>query len=143
MEKCSLHDAQKTNYPTKNDELGRDKVKFTKTEYQLAFPFPSYFVADFECILKKHVTCLPSPANTTEGEEKLGNKSNTTILQTHSPCEAAYAVQSTDPRFYREPVIITPDNNGKSVAERFLDAIIQDAEELRKMLTYKVEMDKR
>ena len=62
--------------------------------------------------------CLSRPANyTIVGEEKLGKKSNTTILQRHSPCGAAYAIQSTNPRFYREPVIITPDNSGQNIAE--------------------------
>ena len=73
-------------------------------------------------------------------EKKKLVKNQTPLSCKHnSPCGASYAIQSIDPRFYREPVIITPDNSGKSVAERLLDAIIQDAEELRNMLAYKVE----
>ena len=97
--------AKESIYPWKNDEKGRDKIRFTK-------------IADFDCILEKLNICLPD-----------GN-----------PCGVAHKISCTDPRFYREPVIITPDNSGKSIAERFLDSILHDARELREMLMYKTPM---
>ena len=63
--------------------------------------------------------------------------SSTNILQKHVPCDAAYKISCTDSRFYRDPAIITHDNSGKSVAERFLDSILSDAREIREMLRYK------
>ena len=39
-----------------------------------------------------------------------------------------------------DPVVITPDNGGKSVAERFLDSILQNAREIREMLACKAPM---
>ena len=114
-------------FPKKNDEKGGDKVKFTKIARQRPLPF--YIVADFECILEKTDTCLPAET-----------KSSTTILNKHVPCGAAYKISCTDPRFYRDPVIITPDNSGKNVAERFLDAILEDAKDIREMLSYKAPM---
>ena len=128
LEKCSKHDAQKTVFPMKNDVKGRDKVRYTKIERQLPLPF--YFVADFECIMDKLDTCTPD-----------ATKSSSTVLSKHVPCGAAYKISCTDPRFYRPPVVITPDvRSGKSVAERFLDEIQHDARELRKMLACKIPM---
>ena len=100
---------------------------FIKIARQLPLPF--YFVADFECILEKTDTCLPAET-----------KSSTTILNTHVPCGAAYKISCSDPRFYRDPVIIMPDNSGKSVAEQFLDAILEDARDIREILAYKAPM---
>ena len=51
MERCEKHVPQKTILPKKNDKKERDKVCFTNIARQLPLPF--YFVADFECILKK------------------------------------------------------------------------------------------
>ena len=52
VESCQLHGAKRVKLPEKNDVKGCDKIKFTKTEYQLRLPFVMY--ADFESILKKH-----------------------------------------------------------------------------------------
>ena len=123
-ERCLRHTPQKTVYPYKNDKKGRDKVRFTQINCQLPLPF--YFVADFECILEKY-----------DSPQYSGK--NTTILNKHIPCGAAYKVSCVDPRFYRDPVIITHDG-GKNVAERFLDRILHDAQEIRKMLSYKEPM---
>ena len=123
MERCSKHVPQKTLYPQKNDRKGRDKIKFTQISRQLPLPF--YFVADFECILQKVDTCLPDP-----------NKSNTTVVNKHVPCGVAYKISCTDPRFYRDPIIITREKDDKSITEQFLDNILHDAREIRKMLQY-------
>ena len=123
MERCSKHIPQKTLYPQKNDTKGKDKIKFTQISRQLPLPF--YFVADFECILQKVDTCLPDP-----------NKSNTTVINNHVHCGAAYKISCTDPRFYRDPMLITREKDGQSIAEQFLDNILHDAREIREMLQY-------
>ena len=127
MELCNRHNPQITLYPKKNDYRGRDKVQFTHIERQLLLPY--YLTADFECILQKVDTCAPNPS-----------KSNTVILNKHVPCGAAYKISCTDPRFYREPVIITRERDGKSITEQFLDSILADAREIREMLRFKAPM---
>ena len=42
MERCKLQGAQRTKLPEAGDKKGRDKVKFTKTEYQLRLTFVIY-----------------------------------------------------------------------------------------------------
>ena len=79
-------------------------------------------MADFECILKPHELTLNNP-----------EVSTTTVSHTHVACGAAYKITCTDPRFYRDPVIIAP-SDGEDVASIFLDKIINDANELREML---------
>ena len=56
--RCKLHRAQRIKLPEADDKKGCDKVKFTKTEYQLRLPFVIY--ADFEIILCKQDSCEPS-----------------------------------------------------------------------------------
>ena len=125
MEKCSKFPEQKRAYPKKNDEKGRDKVRFTKVKRQ--HPLPFYFVADFESRMEKVDTCA-------HDSEKTG----TTLLSTHIPCGAMYMAYCTDPRYYHEPKLITPETCGgdKSVAEVFLDEILEHAKQLREMLKY-------
>ena len=45
--------------PEADDKKGHDKVKFTKTEYQLRLPFAIY--ANYESVLGKEDSCEPSP----------------------------------------------------------------------------------
>ena len=40
--RCKLHGAQRIKLPEADDKKGRDKVKFTKTEYQLRLPLVIY-----------------------------------------------------------------------------------------------------
>ena len=49
VERCKLHGAHSVKLPDNNNKQGRDKVKFTKTEFQLRLPFVIY--AYFESIL--------------------------------------------------------------------------------------------
>ena len=100
------------------------EIQFTRIDRQFKLLF--YFVADFECILKKLDTCLP-----------MNGVTSTTILQKHIPCGVAYKISCIDSRFYRDPVILTHDASGKTVAKRFLDSILHDAHEIREMLRYK------
>jgi hypothetical protein len=74
---------------------------------------------------------------------KKSNVSGTTTLNKHIPCSASYKISCTDPKFYREPVLIGPDAAGegrRGVAEEFLDSILHDAREIRKILAYKMPM---
>ena len=74
---------------------------------------------------------------------KKTNVSGTIALNEHIPCGASYKISCTDPDFYRDPVLIGPDAAGegrRGVAEEFLDSILHDAQELRKILAYKMPM---
>ena len=69
--------------------------------------------------------------------------SGTIALNEHIPCGASYKISCTDPDFYRDPVLIGPDAAGegrRGVADEFLDSILHDAQELRKILAYKMPM---
>ena len=125
VERCKLHGAQRVSMPQKNDEKGRDKIKFTKIEYQLRLPFIIY--ADFESILKKHDVCENNP-----------NKSWTTKYQSHEACGYGVYTVCTDKRFYRQPHIY----HGEDAAENFLDRIMHDATEIRQILKIKTAMKK-
>ena len=57
LERCKLHRAQRIKLQA-GDKKGREKVKFTKTEYQLHLPFVIY--ADFKSVLCKQDSCEPS-----------------------------------------------------------------------------------
>ena len=54
LERCKLHRAQRIKLQA-GDKRGREKVKFTKTEYQLHLPFVIY--ADFKSVLCKRDSC--------------------------------------------------------------------------------------
>ena len=58
LERCKLHAAQRIKLPEADDKKGHDKIKFTKTEYQLRLPFAIY--ADFESVFHKQDSCEPS-----------------------------------------------------------------------------------
>ena len=73
MEKFKLHWVQRVKLPQARDKKGRDKFKFTKTEYQLRLPFVIY--TDLENFLCKQDLCKPSSL-----------KSSTTHYQPHVPC---------------------------------------------------------
>ena len=83
---------------------GRDKVKFTKTEYQLRLSFVIYAV--FESVLGKQDSYEPS-----------SSKSFTTKYQHHLPCGSCIYVKCSD-RWYFEPPQV---NRGNDAAEKFLD----------------------
>ena len=71
---------------------------------------PFFFTADFESRLEKVDTCLNDPM-----------KSGSTVLNTHVACGVTYMISCTNPRFYEEPEMITPDGTGINIAERFLE----------------------
>ena len=53
-----LHRAQRIKLLKADDKKGRDKVKLTKTDYQLCLPFVIY--VDFESVLRKQDLREPS-----------------------------------------------------------------------------------
>ena len=73
LERYKLHGAQKIKLPEAGNKKGHEKVKFTKTEYQLHSPFVIY--TDFRSVLCKQDSCEP-----------LSSKSFTTQYQHHLPC---------------------------------------------------------
>ena len=83
---------------------GRDKVKLTKTEYQLRLPFVIY--ADFESVLRKQDSCESSSSN-----------SFTTQYQQHLPCGSYINVKCSDGQYFEAPQV----NIGDDAAEKFLD----------------------
>ena len=51
IKRCELHGAQRIKLPEAGGKKGHDKVKFTKTEYQLRLPF--FIYTDFKSVLCK------------------------------------------------------------------------------------------
>ena len=45
LEKCKLHRVQRIKLTESDDKKRRDKIKFTKTEYQICLPFLIYAVS--------------------------------------------------------------------------------------------------
>ena len=83
LERCKLHEAQRIELTEADDKKGRDKVKFTKTEYQLLLTFVIY--TDFESVLCKQDSC-----------ESSTSKSFTTQYQQHVPCGSCIYVKCSD-----------------------------------------------
>ena len=109
MGRCKLHGAQRIKLPEADNKKGREKVKFTKTEYQLRLPF--VINADFESVLRKQDSCEPSTS-----------KSFTTQYQQHVPGSCIY-VKCSDGRYFEVPEI----NIGDDTAEKFLDQVLAAA----------------
>ena len=61
MGRYKLHGAQIIKLQGADNKKGCDKVKFTKTKYQLCLPFVIY--ADFESVLHKQDSCEASSSN--------------------------------------------------------------------------------
>ena len=97
------------------------KVNFTKTEHQLRVPFVIY--ADFGSALLPKTGC-----------RKSAKKSWTEKRQLHKPCDAGLQVKSSDPRFFRKPVVLC----GGNVAEKFLDNVMSVAHEIRHFFANKI-----
>ena len=78
--RCKIHGAQIIKFSEADYKKGCDKVKFTKTEYQLRLTFFIYI--DFESVLRKQDSCEPS-----------SSKSFTTQYQQHVPCGSCIYVK--------------------------------------------------
>ena len=103
LERCKLHGAQRINLPEASNKEGHDKVKFTKTEYQVRLLFVIY--ADFENILRKQNSCEP-----------LSSKSFTTLYQHHVSCGSCIYVKCSDGQYFEPPQV----NVGDDTTEKFL-----------------------
>ena len=90
MERCNLHGAQRTKFREADDKKRCDKIKFTKTEYQLRLPFVIY--ADFKSVQHKQDSCEPLPS-----------KSFTTQYQHHVPCGSCIYVKCSDWQYFEPP----------------------------------------
>ena len=121
MDRCQLHGAQRVKLP----EPDQNKLFFQKTECQLRLPFVIY--ADFESILKPHSSA-----------EQISTKPWTQIYQTHEACGFGMYTVSTDKRFYSKPTV----EFGENSAESFLDAVLCEANRIRRYLSYKVPMER-
>ena len=115
LERCKLNGAQRIKLLEADGEKGRDKVKFTKTGYQLRFPFVIY--ADFEIVLDKQDSC-----------ELSSSKSFTTQYQYHVLCASCIYIKCNDGQYFEPPQV----NIGDDTAEKFLDQALATATICRK-----------
>ena len=115
--------AQIIKVPEADDKNRRDKVKFTKTEYQLRLSFVIY--ADFESVLRKQDSYEPS-----------SSKSFTTQYQHHVPCGSYIYVKCGDGRYFERAQV----NLGDDAAEKFLGQALAAATICRQHLTNKISM---
>ena len=118
-----LHAAQRMKLPEADDKKGRDKVKFTKTEYQLRLPFVIY--TDWKSVLRKQDSFEPS-----------SSKSFTTQYQHHVPCGSCIYVKCSDGQHFQVPQV----NVGGWSAEKFLDQLLAAATICRQHLANKISM---
>ena len=108
--RCKLHGAQRIKLPEADDNKGHDKVKFTKSKYQLRLPFVIY--ANFKSILRKQDSCEPS-----------SSKSFITQYQHHVPCGNCIYVKCSDGRYFELP----QENIGDDAAKKFLNQVLAAA----------------
>ena len=123
LRRYKLQGAQRIKLPEADDKKGCDKVKFTKTEYQLRLPFVIY--EDFESVLYKQDSCEP-----------LSSKSFTTQYQQQVPCGSCIYVKCSDGRYFEPPQV----NIGDETAEKFLDQVLATATICRQHLANKIPM---
>ena len=121
--RCKLNGAQRIKLPETDDKKGHDKVKFTKTEYQLRLPF--VICADFESVLCKQDSCEPSLS-----------KSFTTQYHQHVPCGSCIYVKCSDGRYFE----VLQVNIGYDTAETFLDQVLATATICRQHLANRIPM---
>ena len=118
--KIQVTRAQIIKVPEADDKNRRDKVKFTKTEYQLRLSFVIY--ADFESVLRKQDSYEPS-----------SSKSFTTQYKHHVPCGSYIYVKCGDGRYFERAQV----NIGDDAAEKFLGQALAAATICRQHLTNK------
>ena len=108
-------------FPEADNKKGQDKVKFTKTEYQLRLPFVIY--ADFESVLHKQDSSEPS-----------WSKSVTTRYQQHVLCGSCIYVKCSDERYFEVHQVNIEDDATK----KFLDQVLAAATICRQYLANKI-----
>ena len=123
MERCKFYGAQKIKLSEADDKNGHDKIKFTKTEYQLRLPCVIY--ANFESVLRKQDSCAPS-----------SSKSFTTQYQHQVPCGSCTFVKCCDGQYFEPPQVNIRDD----AAEKFLNQVLAAATICRQHLANKIPM---
>ena len=123
LERCKLHGAQRIKFPEADDKKGHEKVKLTKTEYQLRLPFAIY--VDLESVLRKEDWC-----------ESSSSKSFTTQYQQHIPCGSYIYMKCSDGKSFEPPQV----NIGDDPPEKFLEQILVAATICRQHLASNIPM---
>ena len=104
LERCKLHGLQRIEFPEADDKKGPDKIKFTKTEYQLRLPF--VICMNFESVLHKKDLCEPSSSQSFTKQYQ---------YQHHVPCGGCIYVKCSDGRYAEPPQV----NMGDDTVEVF------------------------
>ena len=104
IERCKLHGAQTIKLLKVDNKKECDKIKFTKTKYQLHLPFVIY--VDFESVLRKQ-----------DSYEASSSKSFTTQYQHDVPCGSCIYVKCSDGQHFEPPQVNIEDDT----TEQFLD----------------------
>ena len=104
--KMQVTRAQRIKLPEADDKKERNKVKPTKTEYQLRLLFIIYM--DFKNVLPKQYSHGP-----------LSSKSFITQYQHHVPCGSCIYIKCSDGQYFEPPQV----NIGNHVTEMFLEQI--------------------
>ena len=123
LERCKLHGAQRIKLPEADDKKERNKVKSTKTEYQLRLPFVIY--TDFKSVLRKQDSCEPS-----------SSKFFVTQCQHHIPCGSCISMKCSDGWYFEPPKVNTEDD----AAEKVLDQVLAAATICRQHLANNIPM---
>jgi len=110
-----------TEHPKKDKAV--EYVKFNSLHKMLKKPFVIY--ADFESILQAH-------------EEKTNQ---TTKYQKHVPCSFAYKRVSTLEKYDKDIVLFRSDDEDVSVAEKFLNSLLKEADEISRIMENIVPMN--
>ena len=118
LERCMLHRAQRIKLPEADNKKECNKVKPTKTEYQLGLPFVIY--ADLKSVLPKRDSCGPS-----------SSKSFISQYQHHVPSETCIHVKYSDGQYFE----LSQVNIEDGAAEKFLEQVLVVATICRQYLT--------
>ena len=110
LERCKLHEAQRIKLPEADNKKERNKVKPTKTEYQLRLPFA--ICVDFKNILPKQDLCRESSP-----------KSFIIQYQHQVPCRNCIYVKCNDGQNFEPPQVNIEDD----VTEKFLEQVFVPA----------------
>ena len=86
---------------------------------------PFYIVGDLETIQQPIHTVINDP-----------DKSSTTKTANHLPCSAGYMIVSSDPNYYKPPVIF----KGNDCIRKFLDSLKNDVSGLKDILRHPIKM---
>ena len=123
LERCKLHGAQRIKLPEADDKKERNKVKPTKTEYQLRLLFIIYM--DFKSVLPKQDSYEPS-----------SSKSFIRQYQHPIPCESCIYMKCGDGQYFEPPQV----NIENDIAEKILEQVWAAATICRQHLANNISM---